>query len=340
MTLMVIGREQLARELGLTAEDGAFMRRGVAGLLRQPLSRWGLSPRRAVLRFAREQLDAAGLIELFPAPEVGKVLDQLQAMGECQEVSVGRERYVVPSVPRWIPTGDKTGVLLSVGPVPDGLALLEPTSPDDVVRRIRAANEDDLAVLHFAGFRRCSMEEWLRPLHYLRHGSRRLGRLVRQDTLPLDAFWELLVQSLTQDGHLLGEDAEVRVLSGSPGSFFGPHDGVDCEGRWSAAAGDEVWCGYRRGYGDAHWHPVIVSIDGRERRCLDVYDGDEWRWALIARGRAKGASERVKQEGVKVKLSFPAPTQLQTAMDLLGSRDGAWSWSVSQGAPEFWSHVL
>ena len=340
MTLALISREDIALELNLVDEEGALANRGVAELLRQPLSRWGLSPRRAVLRFAREQLDVAGLGEQVTAPEVGKVLDQLQAMGDCQEVSIGHERYVAPCTPRWIPTGEQNGVVLSVDPVPNGVTILEPTSQEDLVRRISVADEDDLTALHLAGVRRCPFDEWFRPLHYLRHWGRRLGCSVWDDALPLDAYWDSLLRSLTQEGLQIGEDAEVRVLSGSPGSFFGHYNSTDCEGRWSPMTEDGVWCGYRRGYGEVHWHPVIIAIDGRERRVLDLYDRDEWCWALLARGRAMGAPEQAYREGAKVKLSFPAPSQLLAAMDLLGPRARGWSWTLSSGAPDIWSRFL
>lgn len=336
MTIGVTSREKFARQLDLVVEGGAIPARGIAALLRQPLLRWGLSPRRRVLRFVREQLEASGLAESVPADEVGLVLVRLQSMGECQEVFIGHERYVAPCPPRWIPTGEQTAVLLSVGPVPRDVVLLEAASHMDLARRIRI-DDDDLAALHMAGIRRCSLDEWIRPLDYLRHARRRLGQPVRSDTLTLAAFWELLVRSLAQEGRQLGEDAEVRVLSGAPGSFFGRYDAPACEGRWSAVADGGVWCGYRRGYSDAHWHPVVVSIDGSDRRVLDLYNDDEWRWALLARGRAVGASERVDEDESSVRLTFRPPAQLSSALDLLGPSIGPWSWSKNLGVPDLWS---
>lgn len=339
MTLTIINREKLALELKLITEDGALSTRGIAELLRRPLTRWGLSPRRTIVRFAREQLEAAGLAERITSSEVGKVLDRLQDMGECQEVFVGHERYVVPCTPRWVPTGEQTATLLSVDSVPHGVVILDSGNQDDVAKRIRVANDDDRVALHIAGVKQCSLEEWIRPFDYLRHGGRRLCRPVRNDTLPLAAYWEVLVESISQEGRLLGEDAEVRILSGQPGLFFGRHDGTNCEGRWTTVAEDGVWCGYRQGYNDAHWHPVLVAIDGPEKRILDLYNRDEWCWALLARGRAMSAIERIDHDGLSLRLSFPPPKQLLTMLDLLGTRSGSWSWAVTKEVSDIWSYL-
>jgi len=340
MYLSVISREEYAEELGVVARDGSLIRRNIAKLLREPLSRWGLSPRRALLQFVRDQLEAAGLSEVVQTPDVRKILNKMLSLGECQQVYVNYEDYVAPCSPRWIPTGAKTGALLSVGSDPAEISVLEQSNQDDIVTRVSVIDEVDEATLHIAGFRRCLIEEWLRPLNYIRHVVRRLGQPVRGDTMPLEAFWELLCVALSRDGSLLGEDAVARILSGPPGTYFGRHNTLNCEGRWTDDAAEGIWCGYRRGYSDAHWHPIIVAIDGKKRRILDLYNVDEWQWALLARGRASGCHEQLVRNGQQIKLTFPAPLQLETAMDLLGPRAGPWTWTVSDGAPDIWSQVL
>ena len=102
MTLKVVSRQQYARDAGLTGDDGTVAARGVADLFRQALFRWGLSPRRSLLQFAREQLEAA---DLEGGVEVGSVLDRLQALGECQAVSVAGKAYVAPGEPVGYPPG-------------------------------------------------------------------------------------------------------------------------------------------------------------------------------------------------------------------------------------------
>ena len=49
MTLEAMSRSQLAARLQIADEEGGPIDQVVADILRAPLSRWGLSPRRAVL---------------------------------------------------------------------------------------------------------------------------------------------------------------------------------------------------------------------------------------------------------------------------------------------------
>jgi hypothetical protein len=79
-----------------------------------------------------------------------------------------------------------------------------------------------------------------------------------------------------------------------------------------------------------------MAVAGDDRRALDLYDADEWRWAVLARGRRIGAEEVVRADGRRVQLTFPAPGQLRAAMDILGRPSGAWAWDVSPDGPDLW----
>ena len=330
-----ITRDEFARELGIIDRVGEISRRGLAKLLRAPLDRWGLSARTAILRHARRQLDAASVLDRA-SPLLNEVLDGLVRLGEYAEVDIGHQRYIAPTMPRWMPTGPATGAMLGAAVVPEGVVELPGDGGRDLVRRIRVRDDDDLATLHIAGIRETSLEEWLRPLGYLRHAARRKGGGIRSDEVSLSQFWELLEATLTDEGLPLGDEAEVRAVTGEPVGFFGQFRTEQSEGRWSDSAPDGVWCAYRRGYSEAHWHPIIVAVNGGERRALDLFDTDEWRWALLARAHRIGADERVERLGSEIRLTFPAPEQFATAMDLLGPRRGPWSWAVGLAAPDPW----
>ena len=337
MILESIRREKFAHEIGLVSDNGEISKRGLADLLRSPLSRWGLSPRSAVLRYTRDQLDAAGLRDRASAL-VLDVLQRLLRLGECADLRVGHERYIAPAPARWIRTGEQSAALLGVGPAPEGIVEHGPdASGDDIVRRVQVQNDDDLAALRMAGVRETSIDEWLMPFGYLDHARRRAGHLIRSDGLTPSQFWELLVSRVADHGLLLGDDAEIRSVVGASGGYFGQYNSDSSEGRWSDVAPDGVWCAYRRGYGPQHWQPIILAVEEGRRHAMDLYDGDEWRWALIARGCHTGADERVERRGDRIGVGFPAPDQLVTAMDILGPRCGAWSWEVSLGAPDLWS---
>lgn len=333
MTLEAMTPEQFSDALNLLDDEGAVSERSVAVLIRHALRRWGLCPRRAVLSHARDQLRAA---KIEDTACVSRVLDRLVALRECDLAQVGHEQYVVPGEPRWLQVGEEVGAYLGVADLPEGIAVRTAQSAD-LVQRIRVGSDDDAALLQVAGVREVSLAEWLSPLGYLRHVARRLRQPVRSDAFTLAGFWDLLEAALASEGMPVSSDAEVRVVTGPPGQFFGRHDASEPEGRWTLQAPDGMWCASRRGHGDAQWHPVVLAVSGESRRALDLFDLDEWRWALLARGRRYGTEEEVQRVAEQVKLTFPGPWQLCAGMDLLGEQTGAWTWQLPPGAPDLWA---
>ena len=336
MRLRIQSRTQLGAHLGYLDAEGRPSYRAIANLLRAPLSRWGLSPKRAVLEYARAALRACGVDDVDGIPGV---LQRLVDIGECDDLYVGREPCLAPAAPRWISVGDGVSAYLGVSDPPDGLSLVS-SSHSDIVRRLRVDTDDDAAALELAGVQELSLAEWLVPPGYFLHASRRLRRPARSNAVSLGGFWELLEKTLTEEGLSLGSDAEVRMLGGRPGEFFGHHNSLQLEGRWTTDPGDGIWCAYRGGYGDSHWHPCIVAVVGGHRHALDLYDQDEWQWAVLARGRHAGAEEFVRADGLSVQLTFPPPSQLRAAMDILGRPSGAWRWDVRPDGPDLWQLLL
>lgn len=333
MRLRAQSPAELSAQFGYRDAEGRPSERGIASILRAPLNRWGLSSKRSVLKHARAELRACGVDEVGDVPHV---LRRLVDIGECEEVYVGHEVYLAPTTPRWLSVGDGVSAFLGVSGPPDGLSLVD-SNHHDIVRRVRVDSDEEAALLELAGVQEISLSEWLMPLGYLRHASRRMRQPARSDAITLESFWDLLEEALTEEGLTVSADAEVRFLGGRPGDFFGRHDSSNVEGRWTINPGEGLWCAYRRGYGDTHWHPCIIAVTGDGQRVLDLYDDDEWRWAVLARGRRVGAEEIVRADGLRVHLTFPAPVQLRAAMDILGSRTSAWSWEVSLNGPDLWS---
>lgn len=333
MTVDIIGKTELAREFGYVDDAGNPSSRAIAQFLRDALGRWGLSPKRAILRYARDQLRAGDM----PVDSVPEVLERLWARGECAEVVVGYESFVAPAEPRWIAVGGGSAVLLGPLAVPAGLSHRDNPHPDDVSVRVALGSEEMAAALDEAGARQVSLDEWLHPCGFLRHVSRREGSAVRGDQWDLSRFWERLVSAFAEEGLLLGPDAECRALVGPAGSFFGRHAATSVEGRWREQVPDGVWCAYRRGHGDNHWLPTLISVDGDERRALDLFDDDDWRWALLARSKAVGIAEVVHRAGGKERVTWPLPAQLRAAMDIIGVPAGPWCWRVAEDAPDLWS---
>ena len=54
----------------------------------------------------------------------------------------------------------------------------------------------------------------------------------------------------------------------------------------------------------------VVGKAGDGRRALDLYDEDEWRWAVLARGRHVGAEEVVRADGVRDPRTRIPPTSV------------------------------
>lgn len=286
MTVETLRKAEFVRELGYVDLEGNPSARAIAQLLRDAMGRWGLSPRRALLRYARDQLRAGEV----PVDRVPEVLERLVMLGECAEVAIGHDLFIAPSEPRWTAIGGGRAVLLGPIAVPAGLYRETGLPPEDIVVRVALGSEDMAAALDAGGWRQVSLEEWLHPCDFLRHVARREAGAVRGDQWDLVRFWELLVSVIVDEGLLLGPDAEVRAVVGTAGSFFGRHAAAGVEGRWGERPPNGVWCAYRRGHGDDRWLPTLVSVDGKERRALDLFDDDEWRWALLARSKAIGAA--------------------------------------------------
>ncbi|MCK0508566.1 hypothetical protein [Aromatoleum anaerobium] len=333
MTVETLTRAEFARELGYVDLNGNPSARAIAQLLRDAMGRWGLSPRRALLRHAREQLRAGDV----PVDRVPEVLERLVALGECAEVAIGHELFIAPAEPRWIAVGGGSAVLLGTLAVPAVLSPVAALPPDDVAVRVTLDSEEAAATLDAVGWRQVSLEEWLHPPGFLRHVARREGDAVRGDQWDLARFWERLVSAIIEEGLLLGPDAELRAVVGAAGSFFGRHTAAGVEGRWGEQPPNGVWCAYRRGHGDDRWLPTLVSVDGDERRALDLFDDDEWRWALLARSKAVGTAEVAQRAHGEVRVTWPLPAQFQAAMNIIGVPSGPWRWQAAEDAPDLWS---
>lgn len=333
MTIETLTRAQLASDLGYKDGEGKPSERAIAQFMRDGLGRWGLCPKRALLEHAREQL-RAGDVETDTVP---RVFERLVALGECAEVAVGHEAYVAPAEPRWVASGGGLAVLL--GPVvpPSDTPRLASLDPADVAVRVHVEGEEQAAALDACGVRQVSLTEWLHPLGFLRHAARRSGEAVRADQLTLARFWDRLADSVSEEGLQVDADAEVRAVVGEPGGFFGRHTAATIEGRWRDDLPDGVWCTYRRGHGEGHWLPTLLAVDGEDRRALDLFDDDEWRWALFARSRAVGPEEIVRRDGDEVRVTWPLPAQLRAALDIIGIPTGGWRWRVADDAQDLWS---
>lgn len=332
MTIEKLTKAEFGHELGYVDAEGRPSERAIARILRDAMARWGLSPKRALLKYARNVL-RVGDIDIGRVPAV---LERLIAFGECAEVTVGHEAFIAPAECRWIAIGGNRAVLLGPLAAPSEISQITNLGQDDIAVRLALGGEETAVALDAAGIRHISLEEWIHQPGYLRHVLRREADSVRIDHWNLPRFWDSLAVEVYENGLLIDAEAEVRAVVGPPGGFFGNLTAESVEGRWRTTPPDGVWCCYRRGHGNERWLPALVSVDGDARRMLDLFDHDEWRWALLARSRALGIAEVSARADGEEHVTWPLPIQLQAAMNIIGVPAGAWRWRVAADAPDLW----
>lgn len=300
------------------------------------VERWGLAPKTRIITHTKKQLTATGFSD-ESLSRVDEVYDRLKQLGTVEEVYLAGRRYCACAKARWIKLTENLGVLTgtifdpSIPLVPIDEAA-EPIA--EIVMRFDASNLDTLATLNANGITQWGLDEWLGEPAYVEHLIRRSPE---NQTTSLVEFWEVLTGEMADMGLSLSDDAEVRAVVGKPGGFFGQRDATPPTGRWTDTPPDGFWCGIRKGYSDVHWQPILLVVDGEHRRSLELYDFTEWKWALLARGRALGEPEIAKRNGDLVSFTYQLPDDLLRLMRLIGNHQGKWNWKIPVGISELWS---
>jgi len=176
-----------------------------------------------------------------------------------------------------------------------------------------------------------SFSEWIGPADFHSHLARRVGSHTGST---IREFWRCLTDALTQDGNPL-DPITLRAVVGSPTAtgFFGRHNAPRVSGRWASTVPDGTWCGVRPGRNPNEWHPVLAKVEGATTRALDLYNWDEWAWALLARGIVTGMPEYSNWRNGILTFEHPVPMQFVRAMRLLGGPgQRPWTWQVSETA--------
>ena len=226
-----------------------------------------------------------------------------------------------------IRTGSRNYAFLGSLCLPTGVPDVS-CNDNDIVRRFEIENEECIAFLDSINVKEISVSEWFSYPDYLLHASRRMDRSVASNEMALGEFWGLLCNRLKGEGLRVDDSANIRILSDARGGLFGKHDDPKPRDRWMAAKQVGIWCGYRTGHNDRHWNPCIVEVTSDGISALDLFDRDEWIWALLSKGRNCGEDEIINIKENTLSLTFPAPDQLCSVLDILGFRAKSWSWTV------------
>jgi hypothetical protein len=322
--LRIIEKDRLGPEIGLTDDSGTIRLGSAADLLRRIVHTWRLADRREVLRLIRKHLTAVGITD----PSISRaLLDRLVRVGDLAAVQVGPHEFITPGEPRWIQSGSSLGTLLGLPAVPEGIERLDTTS-GDVLHRVRLDSEG-VEILTALQVREITVREFMLTPPYLEYLHRR-GLEASTDVGLADYWWR--VHGYANETALLtSSEADIRVVTGDPGGFFGSHQAEELEGRWTDQLRPGSWLGYRRGYNDEHWHPALIICGVDSVKVLDLIDHDELRWLLLARGTAEGQREIVHRSDGLVSMTFPLPSALHSALEVLGPNVGPWKWEIGGG---------
>lgn len=312
--------ENLRDRLGFAADAaGAPTIGSVAQAARACVHAWRSPARARVTAYLHRQLIAAGFEEEQVRARVAEVIDALIEVGDVTPVRLSGKASLVLSRPQWIRIAD--GDLAFLGQ--QEVASQPIAETQGFVRRVRAANEAS-TLIEFATF--------MGAPGYRRHLARRTSGT---GDGTLTEFWSILSSAVRHDGQPL-DAALARAVVDPPGSHdgrFGRYNQPQLSGRWQATAPDGTWCAVRPGRNPNEWHPILLRVAGAEVTSLDLFDWDEWNWALLARGAANGAPERSVWASGTLSFEHPVPAQFLRGLRLLGvPGKWAWTWQLTDGA--------
>ena len=96
-------------ESGLLINSEELSQSKIAELIREVMSRWGLSNKRQLLQHVRKQFKIAGIEN---TTQVSKVLNHLISLGELEEVYIDYESFLAPCDSKWIKSGNNEGTII------------------------------------------------------------------------------------------------------------------------------------------------------------------------------------------------------------------------------------
>lgn len=301
------------------APDGGPAVHSVANATRSCVRAWRSPARVRVTAYLHRQLLAAGFEEELVRTRVGEVVDTLIEVGDLTQVRLNGKASLVLSRPQWIAIAENDLAFLGQEDVESPATR----STDGYVRRC-AAPPVDVLPTDFAAF--------MGQPGYWRHLARRTGGTGEST---LSEFWATLSGSLRHDGQPL-DATQLRALIDPPGTHqgrFGRYNQPAVSGRWKTVAPDGTWCAARPGRNPNEWHPIVIRVTGGEVLSLDLFDWDEWNWALLARGVAVGAPERAIWAAGTLSFEHPVPVQFRRALRLVGTPGvWRWTWTMTEGA--------
>jgi len=336
MTLRILETSEYLAALGLAIDEfGLPTRASLAELSRLALWRWGLCPRSSLTKFLLERARAARLDMAEIRTRIDQVINGLIELGDIAKVQTTAGTRLARTKPCWVRLSDEAGAVTGTLPSSALGEGFSGDSPDDLVRRFDPGTVTTSVALREHGVAERSLEGWLGTPGFVRS-------LAHRDTAadgPVAAIWDALVREVQHRNLQISNLSGVRALTSPPGGFFGQPDGVPEKlGRWGPPTEEGVWLARRQGHGQ-HQQSLVIQVSSKEQVVsLDLYDEEDFRWALIARGCALGERELITAakdaHGIVLRATFPLPGHATRALRLLGHRpnEKGWSWRIRNAA--------
>jgi hypothetical protein len=336
-TIELLDPKDYAEVLGISEDTtGVVSSSGLAEFCRTAVWRWGLCPKASLTNCVRSRFKSLGIDDEDAHSQYKRTLNDLLLSGDIASVRSRGQLRLARVQPSWIRIGQETGVL--VGTIPStivGVGFFE-RSKSDLGRRFRLDHIELMAALREHSITECQMGTWFGSPGY----SKSLKRYSGSTTGQLVDLWTSIQGRLAAEGMPIGSPDSVSILSGPTGSIFGrPASELSPTGRWGKPSDKGVWIGKRRGFNSKDMRPLILHVDGQEQvRSIDLYDEEEYRWAILARGVSEGAREQIllirDGDDVVVRPKCPLPPQIMRVLYLLGEREESWQWRVSENLKE------
>ncbi len=309
-------RQRLGVELDHAGEAAVG---SVADLARRCIQLWRSAARARVTGYLHRQLAAADFDDELLRKRVADVIDALIDIGDVTAVRLDGKPCLVSSRRTCVKIGDTAYVIL-------GESADNPPVVTDHRRYAR------LVVSEMRDATPTSFSDWLGPAGFRNHLARRSGG--RPDGT-IREYWAVLSSVVRHEGNPL-DPAQLRAVVTPPSDqtgYFGRYNAPGVSGRWAVDVPSGIWCGVRPGRNPNEWHPILALVEGAGAQALDLYNWDEWNWALLARGIALGSPERWHwHEGI-LAFEHPIPTQITRALRLLGGPgERTWTWRIGEEA--------
>jgi hypothetical protein len=316
--LEALSSETLRVRLGLDADTAGAPAIGpIAEAARACVQNWRYPARSRVTAYLHSQLIVAGFNEEQVRECVADVIDALIDIGDFTAIRLDGKANLVLSNRSFVAMGGtEIAILGAIGD--DTSAGGEPWR----YTRTRTVVQDEVLAKAFS--------DWLGPADYRRHLARRLGGSADGT---ISEYWAALSSSLQHEGNSL-DRTRLRAVVEQPSpqsNFFGRHNLPAVSGRWTTEVPNGTWCAVRPGRNPNEWHPIVATVVGQEVLALDLYDWDEWNWALLARGAAIGAPERSTWRNDILAFEYPIPKQFVRGLRLLGGPgERPWTWRLRE----------